>query len=788
MATEEAIQKPVDEDNTQTQQKILDEENRSEEFDGEDVPSDEHEDAGSVLPLVLLVLAQATPLVALMYLEYQAHHEKRAILTPPYQDGSKMQNFVDVAPGILVAASATMLLLWCLDFHEWSGIYWVIGWGCFLIPAATGGIVLALANSLPDVALTIMLVVALLTCVGIRATVENKDIGNQRYFRCMKYSAGCMGFVFGALAIYAGFVLDDIVLEGKLANHSNTVNTNATVTPMVGALFNVIVMLGVRAQASVKHIKNLTRELKLAVLGIASVFMLYWAALSMASIQMDESENSISLFFRRQAMIVGVLVICFMLRIRRALLKVGAAEGVPDWVLHITESDWLRALWLCISLPFIPIIAVCSTIRSGVRALRGKEENKTAIPYNDWDMTSVLTKAVSLMFIFLLLTVLMRDGMNWVRDTVKDNTEHLSIPMLTLVLYTVGVALFTLPPTTGVPIYALAGNLLPDRFASPSMVGGNVVGLGDSEVWKGIIVATLMSLCMKLTGCVIQQQIIGKQLGNRPDIRKMVGVHTVPIRATEAILKGDRAFPKICILLGCPDWPTSVLCGILKLDLKKILVLTLPVLFQSALPTVLSGALLWLAEVHDGKPASRYLFYSAVSLAAVGFFQITLLMASLTYIHKEAANPVHKIERPEDRVVIDYAEKEERKERQVRQLLSWSKLHILVRGLHTICFLLFWMSCSLSQLHSVARKKMKNMPADELHVNILGINLMVDPAKLEAGFYTVLAAAIVPWVMIKVYEASLTHRLKAKDTDEHTPLLADETGAVKNTSSEFKSD
>merc|ERR1719253_526440 len=46
---------------------------------------------------------------------------------------------------------------------------------------------------------------------------------------------------------------------------------------------------------------------------------------------------------------------------------------------------------------------------------------------------------------------------------------------------------------------------------------------------------------------------------------------------------------KVAILVGGPDWPTSVLCGILKLNLIQVLIGTVPVMFVST-PVVLAGA------------------------------------------------------------------------------------------------------------------------------------------------------------------------------------------------------
>ena len=73
----------------------------------------------------------------------------------------------------------------------------------------------------------------------------------------------------------------------------------------------------------------------------------------------------------------------------------------------------------------------------------------------------------------------------------------------------------------------------------------------------------------------IQQKGIGERMSGSVAVRKFVGVNSLSIRAIEKILSAPGlAFMdirKISILCGGPDWPTSVLCGVLHLDLGVLL-------------------------------------------------------------------------------------------------------------------------------------------------------------------------------------------------------------------------
>merc|ERR1719409_407955 len=106
-----------------------------------------------------------------------------------------------------------------------------------------------------------------------------------------------------------------------------------------------------------------------------------------------------------------------------------------------------------------------------------------------------------------------------------------------------------------------------------------------------ILLAIGLGYTLKLTA-VAGQWFIGKIAGNSVKIQKMVGVDSIGIRAIEDILKTrGLSVPKVAILVGGPDWPTSVLCGILKLNVFQCMLGTMPCIFI-ATPCCLVGAFL----------------------------------------------------------------------------------------------------------------------------------------------------------------------------------------------------
>ena len=163
-----------------------------------------------------------------------------------------------------------------------------------------------------------------------------------------------------------------------------------------------------------------------------------------------------------------------------------------------------------------------------------------------------------------------------------------SLPAVTVIMACVGVSMFLLPPIPGVPVYLAGGVLL----TASSMRTFEEGGMGEDQAfWCGIVYSSVICFLLKLVAVVLQQEGIGKNLGKKVSVRMAVGVNSTSIRAIGRILgESQLTMRKVVILCGGPDWPTSVLTGILGLSVKKMLIGTLPVYFL-ILPTCAAGAM-----------------------------------------------------------------------------------------------------------------------------------------------------------------------------------------------------
>ena len=85
----------------------------------------------------------------------------------------------------------------------------------------------------------------------------------------------------------------------------------------------------------------------------------------------------------------------------------------------------------------------------------------------------------------------------------------------------------------------------------------------------GIGYATIFASLTKAIAIAMQQKVIGGLLGKKVGVRSAVDVNSTAMKAIKIILTGKGCITrgKVLILVGGPDWPTSVLTGVLGIPL-----------------------------------------------------------------------------------------------------------------------------------------------------------------------------------------------------------------------------
>merc|ERR1719410_1490439 len=148
---------------------------------------------------------------------------------------------------------------------------------------------------------------------------------------------------------------------------------------------------------------------------------------------------------------------------------------------------------------------------------------------------------------------------------------------ISLSLFILGICLFLLPPVPGMPIYYIAGIVITERCIKDGY-----------PLWVGVLFSTTLCMLIKFTAIALEQKAIGEVFSENVAVKKIVQVHTPPVKALRHILQAPRLrADKVAVLVGGPDWPTSVLTGILRLRLSEMLLGSLPLVFL-ILPIVLA--------------------------------------------------------------------------------------------------------------------------------------------------------------------------------------------------------
>jgi len=279
--------------------------------------------------------------------------------------------------------------------------------------------------------------------------------------------------------------------------------------------------------------------------------------------------------------------------------------------------------------------------------------------------------------------------------------------------------MFLLPPIPGVPIYMALGIVIPP--VGQEQLGG---------LTAAYFYCVAVSLVLKLSASAMQQKLIGEGLSRFVSIRKLAQVNSSTIRAVRVVLS-DRGYSiaKVAILVGGPDWPTSVFAGIVKLDLLPIMIGTLPII-ALIMPTVFTGTLFYMRNLEDesGLPV----FPSADTLYIIMFGITTAVqlgsgIVALIYIEKVMETRKEEIDRfPIDEEVKELEENDIAYNKAYAEVTQWIRIPKWVKFVLVFSLLSMIASCYIVALFlssSFAQFEMNDTIGDALDGNWLNFIL-----------------------------------------------------------------
>ena len=379
-------------------------------------------------------------------------------------------------------------------------------------------------------------------------------------------------------------------------------------------------------------------------------------------------------------------------------------------------GDWVRGFAILLCIPVLLFYALLSFISQSVRK-SGLNKLVPPLPEEDrtlwltrtchnqfqevkkWKWTSVLQKSLIIGLVIQTMTVLITKFTYLFLAWLKVEVRSMNLMSVTVIMVIVGILLFLFPPIPGVPIYFTSGIIL--------------VAAGEKTLGTPLAIAYTcgVNLVLKLLACSVQQKCIGGSLQKNVKIRQAVGMNTTLIRTMKLVLsKPGFSAVKVAILVGGPDWPTSVLCGILGLPLIPMLIGTLPVLII-IVPTVLSGSFVYLAEDYTWAGKA-----SAISMSLNGLIIMALPAVTMFHIEKAMEEEKDALDKmPYDEEVKKADESEAQRVIMYREITSWKHLGIgwkmlmivaniamtfscyLVMGASSLCFRKFTMKDSIKE-------------------------------------------------------------------------------------------
>ncbi|KAF4707907.1 hypothetical protein FOZ62_025647 [Perkinsus olseni] len=551
-----------------------------------------------------------------------------------------------------------------------------------------------------------------------------------------------------------GSLSDDPKENERLYDECSTTLTTAYiiyVAPMIVAFTLIILAIFCKLRASndsssrteaLSHSHETEASLKTFVVFTSLLVMCFWIASSIAG--SSSSMSGAVMGFAGAGSLV-LFIWAFMSFGKARLLEVAHKSPLVASLLDMASSDWARAFFICMVNVGLLIAVLLDFLRQCVRSLWWTErplEERGMVSHSmraflerirGWHWGSVLKKICLLCLLYYCLWVGVAKVTYVFLSWLNERLETMSLAAVVGIIYIIGIIMFLLPPVPGaqkfcfgtfapvaekilpvvakqslrlsrssfdvrrdlqVPVYVTAGIVISARSYCNDEGDESCIGF-----WQGTVLAVIIGYILKLNAVVMQQKIIGEQLGKSIRIQKFVGVDKAGIRAIEKILKvPGYSMPKVAILCGGPDWPTSVLTGIMKLSVFQMVLGTMPCIFL-IIPCVLSGALLnrtgegavW------GALASTVLAVAGLIQAAAMVFAAYILQDTLQKHHDELT-----AYRPEHEAVAELTRQEAMRNATMSRLTEWAALPTLSKINLLLAASSLLMSCVLAGFFSTS--------------------------------------------------------------------------------------
>ena len=443
---------------------------------------------------------------------------------------------------------------------------------------------------------------------------------------------------------------------------------------------------------------NTFRIFRMAVLFL--VFVLYIGA-SVAGASMQLSNVVVSFAF------LGLLLLAIVMALASGVKKAKQAIKDSKIVKNLTQdpfwSNVAKGLALCVGSPvflfFLPVAYLKRSVRK-MRAATTRDEEAGACSDRNafkevlvfrlieqaksWEWTTILKYAWVWGFAYFAMQAMVMTMTTLFMAWLNIQLAGLHWAIIAVIIMGIGLILFAIPVVPGVPAYLACGVIL--GAAEPQF------GSFALTMIVGSIVATVT----KLLACLMQQKIFGELLGRQLWVRSTLGVNDPTMKAINLILQEKGlTMGKVAILVGGPDWPTSVLTGVLKCSALQMQMGTLPVSIPIIMIVLTGGAMLKTGELPD----SLWVPLSGVFMTISAALQAFIGLLAIKYVNqtiKERADEVAAI--PDDDEVKQFDESQKQTLAEKAGAMQWGNQSRLWRAVLILSVVNMVLSCWIFKL------------------------------------------------------------------------------------------
>jgi hypothetical protein len=280
-------------------------------------------------------------------------------------------------------------------------------------------------------------------------------------------------------------------------------------------------------------------------------------------------------------------------------------------------------------------------------------------------------------------------------SALAEAIEPWNVFAVIVLLIFIGFCVFMNPLMPGPVVYLLCGVVITGKFCSLGRASSDEP-CSTGMLWLGFAVAALACLLTKLAA-VCGQMLIGRTSGSNVSVLRMVGVETPLMRAIEwTLTRPGMSSGKVYVLCGGPDWPTSVLCGILGCGFGQICLGTLPMgIFL--LPSAFAGAVLNMSDGVWKSMAALVLVFALVSQVALGLLAIGAVSDYLSSEDPEVKKFLYD-EREEHKKILEMNKQQEAFDRALVFYTTWSAMNGCQKATLVVAVVLSWLAAAASSL------------------------------------------------------------------------------------------